>query len=512
MDSTVAGKRLATGAIANWCAFAANLLVAFFLAPFLIHKLGDAQYGLWIFIESLLAYLTLFDLGLAASLVRFLARYEAQGEITLRNRLVNTALAFYAGLGGGAFLIGALAIPWFTLRVTHQEPLPQNEMIFFGILMACNLGLTLPLSVFPSILDGLGRFGLKSIVRIVVLTLKTLAILICMETQPSLLGLGIILFCANLLEHAIIAGVCSVLLRDLKFSRALIHRETFQQIKGYSLNAFVLMLAGRASVQTGPILVGLFLSAPEVTFFGIAWRLSEFAKALPRSATNTLTTAFSRFDAQRNLAESQRLFLNASRLALWVILPIQLGLFFQGPSFLETWLGSPTHAQQVYPSLVILSSVLTLLIAQSVAARVLYGAGQLRWFARWACVEAIINLTLGIVLAPRYGIKGVAWGMIIPNLFMNVWVIREAIRLLGIPLQKYLLSTLMPVLCGASLLCGAWLLLGAPSVGWQNLILNGVQALLPYVLFVFIWERWLQPIRQRIAETKIPSPEWVSLR
>ncbi len=493
MSQHLAGKRLALGAFANWMAFATNLLVAFFLAPFLIRKLGDVQYGLWIFVESLLAYLTLFDLGLAASIVRYVARYEAKQETLARNKLINTALAFYGGLGGLALLVGAVVIPLFTLRVSHQEQLPESEMITFAILMALNLAMTLPLSVFPSVLDGLGHFGRKSIVRIVSLILKTVAIIVLMNTQPSLLALGVILFAANIFEHMVLGVLCFRLLPSLRFSRSLIDRETFRQVKGYSINAFVLMIAGRASVQTGPILVGLLLSAPEVTFFGLAWRLSEFAKALPRSATNTLTTTFSQLDAHAKKHESQRLFLTASRLALWVMLPIQFGLIFHGQSFLTTWLGSEVYAEKSYPSLVILSSILSLLIAQSIAARVLYGAGQLRWFARLAITESVVNLCLGILLARSFGIEGIAWGMVIPNTLMNLWVVVTGSQLLGVSFSQYLRVVVLPALVGGAILCGVWFGIGSSATGWLNLAVSGLIGVVPFALFVLAWERSLRP-------------------
>ena len=72
-----AKRSLLLGAVTNWAAFAATMLVAFFLAPYLIRNLGDARYGVWCVVESILAYFTLFDLGIAACLVRFVAKFHA---------------------------------------------------------------------------------------------------------------------------------------------------------------------------------------------------------------------------------------------------------------------------------------------------------------------------------------------------------------------------------------------------------------------------------------------------
>ncbi|HEV3143152.1 MAG TPA: hypothetical protein VGZ47_04630, partial [Gemmataceae bacterium] len=55
-------RRLALNALMNGLAFIAQLAVAFFLAPLLLHHLGRERYGAWSFVESFLAYFTLFDL------------------------------------------------------------------------------------------------------------------------------------------------------------------------------------------------------------------------------------------------------------------------------------------------------------------------------------------------------------------------------------------------------------------------------------------------------------------
>ena len=66
-------RSLVLGAATNWAAFAAGLAISFFLAPYLIRGLGDARYGVWCVVESILAYFTLFDLGIASCLVRYVA-------------------------------------------------------------------------------------------------------------------------------------------------------------------------------------------------------------------------------------------------------------------------------------------------------------------------------------------------------------------------------------------------------------------------------------------------------
>src|SRR5438105_13295771 len=105
-----AKRSLLFGAVTNWAAFAATMLVAFFLAPYLIRSLGDARYGVWCVVESILAYFTLFDLGVAACLVRFVARFHATDERAELHKLVSACLAVRLVAAACALLIGAVLV------------------------------------------------------------------------------------------------------------------------------------------------------------------------------------------------------------------------------------------------------------------------------------------------------------------------------------------------------------------------------------------------------------------
>jgi O-antigen/teichoic acid export membrane protein len=492
--SSVVGRRLFLGAATNWLAFAATLLVGFFLTPYLVRNLGDGPYGVWAFVESILAYFTLFDLGIAACVVRFVARFHATRDRHDLNRLVSTCLALFLGLAMLVFAIGAGMLP-FLVKPLQQAGVPAEEVLGFALLMLGNLAVTLPLSVFPSILDGLERFALKSLIRIVVLAVRTVGVIVVMEHEPSLWNLGVLFTVCNLVEHIAFAILACRMLPDLRFSWRLVDRETMKRVKGYSLNAFLAMVAGRASVQSGAIIVGIFLGAAPITYFALASRLVEFAKALLRSATNTLTPAVSSLDATGEIEAIRRMFLRGTRWVLYLILPVHLGLIFFGRPFLTVWLGDSSYAENCYPTLVILSSTLTLVLAQSIASRVLYGTGRLKWFARMALVEAITNIVLSLVLGYHFGLIGVAIGVAAPNLFMCIWVIGYTSRGLGLGMSPYLSQAWLRPILVVTVLVGAWSLVNWPTSNWTMLFASILIGLLPYVAAVLAVEGRL-PLRR----------------
>src|SRR5437899_1076929 len=109
-------RRLARSVVANWIGFAAQVAAAFFVSPVLVHGLGDRRYGFWSLVESVLGYLMLFDLGVAASVVRYVARFEAARDQDALNRVVSASLCIFTAAGaailGGALLLAFPAFAW----------------------------------------------------------------------------------------------------------------------------------------------------------------------------------------------------------------------------------------------------------------------------------------------------------------------------------------------------------------------------------------------------------------
>src|SRR5207245_9256799 len=113
-----------------------------------------------------------------------------------------------------------------------------------------------------------------------------------------------------------------------------------------------------------------------------------------------------------------RLSLTGSRCALYLALPIHLGLILFGGQFLELWLGDAEYRLRGQPVLWILAGTLSVGMLQSVAARVLYGVGQIRRFARLMLLEAGLNLGLSLLLFPILRINGVALVTLIPDVLV----------------------------------------------------------------------------------------------
>lgn len=456
-DPVVSRRALLWNAIANSAAFIAQLGVAFFLAPLLVRYLGRERYGIWSFVESILAYFTLFDLGIAATLVRFVPKFRAENDGNSLTKIVSACLLVFTCAGIVVLIIGAVV---FVLVMNASTVIPAElggESQQLAAIALISLAMSLPLSIFPAMLDGLGRSAAKSAVRTMFLFARLAGTLAAVYCNGNLAALAVVQAATVLGENLVLLFLVRRWIPDLKFVPWRTDRATLKLIRGYSVDSFLAMLAGRISFKTDAIVIGLCGYLGLIPFFDMPSRLVEYAKNLIRSATTTLTPAFSALEAKSDRSAIRSLFLNGSRYALYLSLPIYLAFLLFGGEFLKLWLGDDLYRVHGEPVLWALGSVLPVAMLQSVAARVLYGTGEIRRFARLMLLEAGLNLALSLVLIGPLGITGVAIGTALPNLVISLVVILQVCRKLELNDSTFFRETLLAPLVVVVALVPTWL-------------------------------------------------------
>ncbi len=73
-------SEIKAGAILNYISIVVTLATSFFLTPFVISTLGVEEYGLFMLSHSIIGWLALTDLGLGATVNKYVVTYRAKGE------------------------------------------------------------------------------------------------------------------------------------------------------------------------------------------------------------------------------------------------------------------------------------------------------------------------------------------------------------------------------------------------------------------------------------------------
>jgi O-antigen/teichoic acid export membrane protein len=501
LSSRLSKRHVPLNAVASWTTYATQIVTAFVVTPIVVRGLGDQRYGVWSLVESVLAYLILFDFGLTVSVVRYVARFEATADTDRRNRVFSTSLALFATIGVVIFAIAAAlgAAGPYLFRIPPDLVFEARWMF---VLLGVNIGLGLPLGIYLNVLCGLGRYPTSSAIRVTYLILGSILTVTVITRGGGLIALGCLITAMNTAQNLTMAWAVHRHLPDLRFAPALIDWATFREIRGYSLNAFLAGLGTQISFQTDAIVIGIFLSPTAITYFAIGNKLVGYSKSLFYAVTGVLIPTFSAMDARGDMNGIRSLLIRGSRYVLWAVLPLQVGLIVLGKPFLALWIG-PRYATASYPTLVILAVPLALVLTQGMGVRALYGTGRLDWFARAMLVEAAANLLLSIALAHPLGIEGVAWGTTIPNFAFNVALMVYVCRSFGIGFLHYVRDVYVRPSLLACLLAFGWAVstcMVIPPQTWPILIVTGLCGCLAYMAVAVVVEFGPEPVIQVIRD------------
>ena len=161
-------NQLKAGAALNYVSIMLNMVVGLVYTPYMLRMLGQSEYGLYSLAASIIAYLTVLDLGFGNAIVRYTAKFEAEGKKREQQEMFGMFFLLYIGIGLIAIVVGTLLSlnvdRMFSVNMTALEVNRTRIMLW---LMTFNLAFTFPMSIWGSIMTAYERFVFQRLVSIV---------------------------------------------------------------------------------------------------------------------------------------------------------------------------------------------------------------------------------------------------------------------------------------------------------------------------------------------------------
>jgi O-antigen/teichoic acid export membrane protein len=395
----------------SWFALGVNILVGIFLSPFILHRLGDAAFGIWVLIFSLTGFYGIFDFGIRSSIIRYVSKYTATNDQDEVNGLINTAMFTYTGVGVLSELITVVGCIYVD-RAFHVLPEFQSTARWLLFVVGTSVALGFPLGVFGGMLEGLQKFYILNWTNVVSSLLRVALIVFYLNRGAGLLTVALITVGLPLLASFVRAAVA---LRSLPvtFAWKYVERSSFRHMANYSGITFMIIVASRLRFKTDALVIGKFLGAAAITYFYAGSRLVDYAGEVVSSLAQIFVPMSSQSDAAGNMDRLRKIFVAGNRACAFTTLPMTAVFIILGKSVIEVWVGKQ-YVAQGYPVLLTLIVPYTLMLVQSASGRILFGMGKHGKLAIVSLIEGVANVVLSILLVRPFGIIGDAIGTAIP--------------------------------------------------------------------------------------------------
>ena len=77
----MAVNQLKAGAALNYVVLGLSNLVGLLYTPYMLRMMGQSEYGLYSLVASVIAYLTIMDFGFGNAIIRYTAKFRAEGKL-----------------------------------------------------------------------------------------------------------------------------------------------------------------------------------------------------------------------------------------------------------------------------------------------------------------------------------------------------------------------------------------------------------------------------------------------
>ena len=214
--------------------------------------------------------------------------------------------------------------------------------------------------------------------------------------------------------------------------------DLLRKIWSYSFVTFIWIIAVQVIINSDNLMVGHFVSVKYAAFYAIGGSLVTYSGQIVSALTTTFTPLASSLEASGKIKELRNLLIRGTQATLVLSLPISLALLFRGRTFIGLWMG-PSYMEVSGAILQILLIAQFMSVSVATAGSVMLAIGKHIGPAKFAVVEAVLNVGITLVLCRRFGAYGVAWGtsIAVTLVTLTFWP-RYIKRTLEIPVSTYL--------------------------------------------------------------------------
>jgi O-antigen/teichoic acid export membrane protein len=449
------GRKLLIGSISRAVLVAVQVVVGFFMMPFLLEHLGNRWYGIWTILSSLLAYFYLMDVGLGYAVQLYSARALAQKDYARANSVINTALVIYSGISVVVLLVSV----GLAATVDHfvDSGSEVNLIALTLVILGVNVALDFPILAITGIIGAYHRFDLLSYSRLVMLALNTLFTVYFVGRGYGVLALALIALLFGQLSNVSYYLISKYCFRELKISPRLFEKSLVRELAHYSWWSMLNGFSSLIKFKMQPAVIAFFAGPVMVTHYVVGSRLADYFRDLVFQATNLTMPLLARYHVleQNDQIREKLRFLTK----LNTLLAVFGGgmIIVLGKAFIIRWLGAEFATS--YPVLVILIVAMTVEVIIHPARTAMTAMGKMRFVGGLEMVEALLNIALTIILIRYYGIIGAALGLAIPLLLLKLfWVPAVLCRHLQMK-TALLYKSMLPAVGATSLylLAYAWI-------------------------------------------------------
>lgn len=394
-------SQLKIGALLSYAVLALHNLVGLLYTPFMLRMMGKSEYGLYSIAASIIAYLTVLDLGFGNAIVRYTAKYRAEGKIEEQYKMFGMFFLLYCGIGLIALLLGGILC--FNAEHIFDAAMTANELSRTKVilaLMVLNLAITFPFSLFGSIITAYEQFVFQKVIAIVRIILNTVTMIVLLNLGYKAIAMVVVTTIFNVLTLGLNFWYCKHYLKiKLKFAK--FKWGFLKEVSIYSFWIFLNAIMDRIYWSTGQFVLGAYVGTAAVAVFAVAIQLEHMYMGFSTAISGVFlpkVTAMTVRDSDGKAISD--LFVKTGRIQYCVMILVLTGFFLFGRQFIHLWAGDGYDDAYIIAMLFFVP--LTVPLIQNLGITILQARNQMKFRSLLYLVISLVSLGAQIPLSKYY--------------------------------------------------------------------------------------------------------------
>lgn len=400
-------SQLKIGALLSYVVLALQNLVGLLYTPFMLRMMGKSEYGLYSIAASIVAYLTVLDLGFGNAIVRYTAKYRAEGKVEEQYKMFGMFFLIYCAIGlialtaGGVLYLNAENI--FDSAMTATE---MNRTKIILVLMVANLAITFPFSLFGSIITAYEQFVFQKVIAIVRIILNTATMIVLLNYGYKAVAMVVVTTIFNILTLGSNYWYCKHYLKiRMKFGG--FQWGFLKEVAIYSFWIFLNAIMDRIYWSTGQFVLGAFAGTAVVAVFAVAIQLEHMYMSFSTAISGVFLPKVTAMTVKDSDGKSiSDLFIKTGRIQYCVMILVLTGFFLFGRQFIHIWAGE--GYDEAYTIAMLFFVPLTVPLIQNLGVTILQARNQMKFRSLLYLVISLVSLGAQIPLSKYYGGVGCA--------------------------------------------------------------------------------------------------------
>lgn len=402
-------NQIKLGAILSYVSIFITILIALLYTPVMIKQLGQSEYGLYAMIGSVSAYLSVMDMGLGNAVIRYNAQNRAIGDKNSETKLNGMFLLLYSLIGIITVFIGIILYNSVNTVFGSNLTVSELEKVkLMLIILIINFAVSMPLSVFGSIMQSYEKFVIVKIVGILRFLMAPIISLPFLFIGYGSVAMVAITALVNVSALLFNAYYCIVKL-DIKFYFKQIDYSLLKEILGYSFFIFLGVIVDQINWNTGQIILGIVSGTLAVAVYAIAMQFVRLYMQFSTSISGVFLPKVSMMVANKaSNSELTALLIKFGRIQYFVMGYIISGFILFGRAFITIWVGE-SYDRAYYIALLIMLPF-TIDLIQNICLTILQAKNYQQFRSVVLIMIALLNVGISFPLGQHFGGIGVALG------------------------------------------------------------------------------------------------------